>query len=145
MQQKRCGEPEASSRGRRLGAVRLDRALHGGHVPRHRRHGGGPVSAARSVRACTVRLACAVPLTIGHHALDQVWRRSCDALVLRGPDDRVSRERVRSDHLTEEPKIKVCRMACGSAVSRLADLRGWRVASRKHFAIWHDNISLNYI
>ena len=97
-----------------------------GHLPRHRRRRGGPVSAAQSVRACKVgvkvRVACAVPLTDGRRALDQVGhRRSCDALVLRGPNVRVHRERVRSDHPTEEPKIKVSRMTCGTDVSRLAN------------------------
>ena len=113
------------ARGRRLGEVRLDRALHGGHVPRHRRHGGGPVSAAQSVRAfkvgVKVRVVCAVPLTDGRRALDQVRRRSCDALVLRDPNDRVYREWVRSDPPTEEPKIKVSRMTCGIDGSRLAN------------------------
>ena len=96
-----------------------------GHLPRHRRRRGGPVSAAQFVRACKVgvkvRVACAVPLTDRRRALDQVGRRSCDALLLRDPNVRVHRERVRSDHPTEEPKIKVSRMTCGTDVSRLAN------------------------
>ena len=74
----------------------------------------------------------------GRHALDQVWRRICDALQHRDPSHRVSRERVPSDHLTDGPGIRVGGMAYGTDVFRLADLTTSRSVSHKRFAISRD-------